>query len=125
MSTSATTTAPLPAPTSLATFAGNRATGTGANYIDASCHVRNGESGNGGNGGAVVIDGGEDFAVVVCGNVYTVNIAGALAGAFFRTPRTTPTPAPAISAPRSPAGPASPSTTRCSGTTPRWTQDRR
>ena len=68
------------------TFAGNEANGSGANTIDPKCTADGGESGNGGNGGAVVIDGGEDFAVVVCGSTFTANKAGALGGAFFRTP---------------------------------------
>jgi hypothetical protein len=45
-----------------------------------------GESGDGGNGGAVVMDGGEDFAVTICGCSFTGNTAGALGGAVFRTP---------------------------------------
>jgi hypothetical protein len=69
-------------------FASNRATGSGANYIDSSCHVSGGESGNGGNGGAVVIDGSENYAVTVCGSTFTSNAGGtgALGGAIFRTP---------------------------------------
>ena len=70
-------------------FSSNRATGSGANYISGSCHVHGGESGNGGNGGAVVIDGAEHYAVSVCGSTFTTNAAGgdgALGGAIFRTP---------------------------------------
>jgi hypothetical protein len=70
-------------------FSSNRATGNGANYVNAACHVNGGESGNGGNGGAVVIDGAEQFAVNVCGSTFTANAAGgngALGGAIFRTP---------------------------------------
>ena len=69
-------------------FSSNHATGNGANYISSSCHVGNGESGNGGNGGAVVIDGAENYAVNVCGSTFTSNAAGtgALGGALFRTP---------------------------------------
>lgn len=69
-------------------FASNHATGSGANYIDSSCHVNGGESGNGGNGGAVVIDGSENYAVAVCGSTFTSNAGGtgALGGAIFRTP---------------------------------------
>lgn len=66
-------------------FDANKATGTGANYIDNTCKVNGGESGNGGNGGAVSIDGGSDGALTVCGNVFTNNQAGAL-GTLFRTP---------------------------------------
>ena len=66
----------------------NAANGTGANYIDASCPDVGGqhEAGSGGNGGAVVIDGGEDFAVVLCGDVFHGNTGGALGGGIFRTP---------------------------------------
>jgi hypothetical protein len=67
-------------------FTDNHAEGSGANYIDPDCMVRGGESGNGGNGGAVVIDGGETFAVTVCGCRFDHNVAGALGGAIFRTP---------------------------------------
>jgi hypothetical protein len=67
-------------------FDHNQATGTGANYIDANCKVNGGESGDGGNGGAVVMDGGEDFGVTICGCSFTGNKAGALGGAVFRTP---------------------------------------
>jgi len=34
-------------------FSSNHATGNGANSINSACHVGSGESGNGGNGGAV------------------------------------------------------------------------
>ena len=69
-------------------FDSNRATGSGANYINSSCHVHGGESGNGGNGGAVAIDGSENHAVTVCGSTFTSNAGGtgALGGAIFRTP---------------------------------------
>lgn len=67
-------------------FDHNQATGTGANTIDPKCMVRDGESGDGGNGGAVSIDGGEDFTVQVCGCTFTGNHANALGGALFRTP---------------------------------------
>jgi hypothetical protein len=69
-------------------FTSNRATGSGANSIKSSCHVNGGESGNGGNGGAVVMDGGEAYAVTVCGSTFASNAggAGALGGAIFRTP---------------------------------------
>ena len=69
-------------------FSSNKATGSGANSIKSTCHVRGGESGNGGNGGAVVIDGSEKYAVNVCGSTFTANAAGsgAFGGAIFRTP---------------------------------------
>jgi hypothetical protein len=67
-------------------FDQNKATGNGANYIDPACKVNGGESGDGGNGGAVVMDGGEDFGVTICGCSFTGNKAGALGGAVFRTP---------------------------------------
>lgn len=69
-------------------FASNEATGNGANSIQSACHVGRGESGNGGNGGAVVIDGSESYAVNVCGSTFASNAAGtgALGGAIFRTP---------------------------------------
>ena len=69
-------------------FSSNHATGNGANSINSACHVGGGESGNGGNGGAVVIDGSENYAVNVCGSTFTSNAAGAgaLGGAIFRTP---------------------------------------
>jgi len=67
-------------------FLRNHATGSGANYIDPQCAVGGGESGDGGNGGAVVMDGGEEFAVTLCGNVFQGGQAGALGGAVFRTP---------------------------------------
>ncbi|GAC1667938.1 MAG: hypothetical protein NVS9B2_10190 [Steroidobacteraceae bacterium] len=69
-------------------FTSHRGEGNGANSIKSSCHVGNGESGNGGNGGAIVIDGAENHAVNVCGSTFTSNAAGtgALGGAIFRTP---------------------------------------
>jgi hypothetical protein len=69
-------------------FTSNRAEGNGANSIKSACHVGGGESGNGGNGGAIAIDGSENYAVNVCGSTFTSNAAGtgALGGAIFRTP---------------------------------------
>jgi hypothetical protein len=69
-------------------FSSNQATGNEANSIKSTCHVNGGESGNGGNGGAVVIDGSENYAVNVCGSTFASNAAGigALGGAIFRTP---------------------------------------
>ncbi len=69
------------------TFDGNMATGTGANSVDTSkCSAMGGEIGDGGNGGAVAIDGGSDGMVTTCGNIFHANVAGALGGALFRTP---------------------------------------
>ena len=69
------------------TFTGNKATGTGANSTDNACQAARGnEVGDGGNGGAVVMDGGEEFAVSICGCVFANNAGGALGGAVFRTP---------------------------------------
>jgi Right handed beta helix region len=51
-----------------------------------TCQADGGEVGNGGNGGAVSIDGGSDGALTVCGATFEKNIAGALGGAIFRTP---------------------------------------
>ena len=70
-------------------FSSNQATGNGANSVNTnSCKVKGGQIGSGGNGGAVVIDGGEPYAVTVCGSTFTSNAAGANAfgGAIFRTP---------------------------------------
>jgi hypothetical protein len=69
-------------------FSSNQATGNGANSISSACPVNGGKSGNGGNGGALVIDGAETFAVTVCGSTFTSNTSGtgALGGAIFRTP---------------------------------------
>ena len=69
------------------TFSSNAATGSGANSINASiCDASGGEVGNGGNGGAISIDGGADGALNVCGVTFVQNTAGALGGALFRTP---------------------------------------
>jgi hypothetical protein len=75
------------------TFDGNVAEGNGANGDDASmCSVvaTNGQhqTGSGGNGGAVVIDGGSDGMHTFCGAIFTNNMGGdaALGGAIFRTP---------------------------------------
>jgi fibronectin type 3 domain-containing protein len=69
-------------------FSSNQATGNGANSINSKCTVNGGESGNGGNGGAVYMDGAEVYSVAVCGSTFTSNSAGAgaLGGAIFRTP---------------------------------------
>jgi predicted outer membrane repeat protein len=75
------------------TFEGNRASGNGANGDDdTKCAVvaKNGQNqiGSGGNGGAVVIDGGSDGTHTFCGVTFRNNQAGAdaLGGAIFRTP---------------------------------------
>jgi len=69
-------------------FERNQATGSGANSDNATCPLVNGqrETGSGGNGGAVCIDGGETFTVDVCGCVFSQNQSGALGGGLFRTP---------------------------------------
>src|SRR6266478_3442536 len=69
-------------------FSSNQATGNGANRISSACPVKGGQSGNGGNGGAVAVDGAEVHTVTVCGSTFTSNAggAGALGGAIFRTP---------------------------------------
>ena len=74
-------------------FDGNTALGNGANSDDASkCSVvaKTGqhEVGSGGNGGAIVIDGGSDGTHTFCGSKFTNNTGGAkaLGGAIFRTP---------------------------------------
>jgi predicted outer membrane repeat protein len=67
------------------TFTGNTATGSGGNSIDSSCPVNGGEVGNGGNSGAVAIDGGSDGTATICGCVFSQNTAGAFGGALFRT----------------------------------------
>lgn len=66
-------------------FSSNQATGNGENYIDTTCKANGGESGNGGNAGAVGIDGGSDGTVTICGCTFSQNTAGALAGAIGRT----------------------------------------
>ncbi|MDB4973938.1 MAG: uncharacterized protein JWN48_2279 [Myxococcaceae bacterium] len=71
-------------------FEDNQATGTGANSINDSCPEVEGqrEVGSGGNGGAIVMDGGEEFSVVICGSIFRRNLGGegAFGGALFRTP---------------------------------------
>lgn len=69
-------------------FSSNQATGNGANSTSSACKVNGGQVGDGGNGGAVVIDGSEAYAVTVCGSTFTNNAGGARAfgGAIFRTP---------------------------------------
>src|SRR5258707_15404146 len=69
-------------------FSSNQATGNGANKISSACPVKGGQSGNGGNGGAVVIDGAEAHTVTVCGSTFTSNAGGARGpgGAVFCQP---------------------------------------
>ncbi len=75
-------------------FQGNAALGNGANGDDANkCSVLDPvtmqhQTGSGGNGGAVVIDGGSDGTHTFCGSVFKTNAGGvgALGGAIFRTP---------------------------------------
>jgi hypothetical protein len=69
-------------------FSSNQALGNGANSINTACPVKGHQVGNGGNGGAVLMDGGEAYAVTICGSTLTNNAAGARAfgGAVFRTP---------------------------------------
>jgi predicted outer membrane repeat protein len=67
-------------------FTTNMATGNGANSVNpATCSVDGGQIGNGGNAGAVAIDGGSDGTATVCGCLFSSNSAGALGGALFRT----------------------------------------
>ncbi len=71
------------------TVDGNSATGTGANSIDTMrcpAAINGGEIGNGGNGGGVYLDGGDDGTLTICGCVLARNTAGALGGGLFRTP---------------------------------------
>ena len=65
-------------------FDGNKANGNGGNTVDKTkCAVGGGEIGNGGDGGAVSQDGGDDLDVVVCGTVFQNHTAGAT-GTYFR-----------------------------------------
>lgn len=75
------------------TFENNVAEGHGANGDDMSmCSVmaetHQYQTGSGGNGGAIVIDGGSDGLHTFCGVVFRGNAGGdgALGGAIFRTP---------------------------------------
>ncbi len=74
-------------------FDANVAEGNGANGDDSTmCSViaETGQHqiGSGGNGGAIVIDGGDDLVHTFCGVHFTANTGGAaaLGGALFRTP---------------------------------------
>ncbi len=70
------------------TFDSNQALGQGANSTNGTCPVVGGqrETGSGGNGGAVAIDGGDNGTVDICGCTFTNNSGHANGGAFFRTP---------------------------------------
>jgi len=57
------------------------AAGHGENYIDKNGN----EAGEGGNGGAVVIDGGDNGTATVCGATMTKNDSHGLGSAIFRT----------------------------------------
>ena len=76
-------------------FTDNIATGSGANSISTStCSYAGGQVGNGGNGGAISIDGAEIFSVQVCGSSFQRNKSGvnAFGGALFRTVNTSRQP---------------------------------
>ena len=71
-------------------FSNNKATGTGANYVGGAAAGCGGvaqanQGGSGGNGGAIVIDGGSDGAQSVCGSTFTANASNEFGGALFRT----------------------------------------
>jgi predicted outer membrane repeat protein len=69
-------------------FADNRATGTGANYVEPGCPVFNHDEqgGAGGNGGAMAVDGVEETELAYCGCEFVGNEANEFGGAVFRTP---------------------------------------
>lgn len=62
------------------TFTANEATGRGANYID----MMGEQAGNGGNGGAIVMDG-SGRELEICGATVRGNRGGAFGAALFRT----------------------------------------
>lgn len=66
------------------TLSGNTATGTGQNNTSSMCSSPSTEIGDGGSGGAVYMDGGQDGDSVFCGDVFSKNHANALGGAIFR-----------------------------------------
>ena len=68
-------------------FDGSAALGHDANGWDPDCPPDE-ESGSGGNGGAICIDGGDNGLVVFCGDTFTRSRGGenAFGGAIFRTP---------------------------------------
>ena len=69
-------------------FDQSSALGQDANGWDPDCSVSEYQSGSGGNGGAICIDGGDDGLVVFCGDTFTGSRGGenAFGGAVFRTP---------------------------------------
>ena len=73
-------------------FEGNRATGVGMNSVDPGCPGigHPGQSGAGGNSGAISVDGSDDTDLLVCGARFTGNEARELAGALFRTANVSP-----------------------------------
>ena len=66
------------------TMNGNTATGTGQNNTSSMCNTASQEIGDGGSGGAVYMDGGQDGNTVFCGDTFSSNHANALGGAIFR-----------------------------------------
>jgi hypothetical protein len=66
------------------TLTGNHATGTGQNNTSSMCTSKSTEIGDGGSGGAVYMDGGQDGNTIFCGDVFSNNHANALGGAIFR-----------------------------------------
>jgi hypothetical protein len=66
------------------TLSGNTATGTGQNNTSSKCTSKSTEIGDGGSGGAVYMDGGQDGDTTFCGDVFSKNHANALGGAIFR-----------------------------------------
>jgi hypothetical protein len=66
------------------TMSGNTATGTGQNNTSSKCTSKSTEIGDGGSGGAVYMDGGQDGDTTFCGDVFSRNHANALGGAVFR-----------------------------------------
>ena len=67
-------------------FTQSSALGNGGNDYDPSCPFE--ESGSGGSGGAIYMDGGADGTATFCGNLFADSRGGdnALGGAIFRTP---------------------------------------
>ena len=67
-------------------FTQSSALGNGGNDYDPACPF--GESGSGGSGGAIYMDGGADGTATFCGNVFANSRGGdnAFGGAIFRTP---------------------------------------
>jgi hypothetical protein len=78
-------------------FDGNQATGTGANYVGGAAQgcpgvAQANQGGAGGNGGAIVIDGGSDTTQSVCGSTFVDGKANEFGGALFRTADGAPQP---------------------------------